>query len=92
MADLGDVVKNHLHFLEALPHVKPFYTVKCNSSKGLVRLLAELGAGFDCASKVGARAGGGGGGKHPEGFVFLAACCEEGEDVNYCTCLSFVLE
>ncbi|XP_019403088.1 PREDICTED: antizyme inhibitor 2 isoform X1 [Crocodylus porosus] len=52
VADLGDVVKKHLHFLEALPHVKPFYTVKCNSSKGVVRLLAELGAGFDCASKA----------------------------------------
>lgn len=55
MADLGDIVKKHLHFLKALPHVKPFYAVKCNSSKGVVRTLAELGAGFDCASKVGIR-------------------------------------
>ncbi|XP_048682069.1 antizyme inhibitor 2 isoform X2 [Caretta caretta] len=52
VADLGDVVKKHLHFLKALPHVKPFYAVKCNSSKGVVRTLAELGAGFDCASKT----------------------------------------
>lgn len=52
VADLGDVVKKHLRFLKALPRVKPFYAVKCNSSKGVVQILAELGAGFDCASKA----------------------------------------
>uniref|UniRef100_A0A674JRR2 Antizyme inhibitor 2 n=1 Tax=Terrapene triunguis TaxID=2587831 RepID=A0A674JRR2_9SAUR len=54
VADLGDVVKKHLRFLKALPHVKPFYAVKCNSSRGVVRTLAALGAGFDCASKIAA--------------------------------------
>ncbi|XP_074832211.1 antizyme inhibitor 2 [Carettochelys insculpta] len=52
VADLGDVVKKHLRFRKALPRVRPFYAVKCNSSKGVVRTLAELGAGFDCASKM----------------------------------------
>ncbi|KAG8587976.1 hypothetical protein GDO81_005836 [Engystomops pustulosus] len=52
VADLGDVVKKHLRFLKALPRVKPFYAVKCNSSRGVIQILAELGAGFDCASKV----------------------------------------
>lgn len=52
VADLGDVVKKHIRFLKALPRVKPFYAVKCNSSKGVVQTLAELGAGFDCASKT----------------------------------------
>lgn len=52
VADLGDVVRKHLRFLKALPRVKPFYAVKCNSSKGVVQILAELGAGFDCASKT----------------------------------------
>ncbi|XP_078536884.1 antizyme inhibitor 2-like [Lissotriton helveticus] len=52
VADLGDVVKKHLRFLKALPRVKPFYAVKCNSSRGIVQTLAELGAGFDCASKT----------------------------------------
>lgn len=52
VADLGDVVRKHIRFLKALPRVKPFYAVKCNSSKGVVQTLAELGAGFDCASKV----------------------------------------
>ncbi|KAM9320103.1 LOW QUALITY PROTEIN: antizyme inhibitor 2 [Gastrophryne carolinensis] len=52
VADLGDVVKKHIRFLKALPRVKPFYAMKCNSSKGVVQILAELGAGFDCASKT----------------------------------------
>ncbi|XP_069827478.1 antizyme inhibitor 2 isoform X2 [Dendropsophus ebraccatus] len=52
VADLGDVVRKHMRFRKALPRVKPFYAVKCNSSKGVVQILAELGAGFDCASKA----------------------------------------
>ncbi|XP_075051354.1 antizyme inhibitor 2 [Mixophyes fleayi] len=52
VADLGDIVKKHLRFLKALPRVKPFYAVKCNSSRGVVQILAEMGAGFDCASKT----------------------------------------
>lgn len=53
MADLGDVVKKHLHFLKALPRVKPYFPVKCNGSEGVIRLLAELGTGFACTNKVG---------------------------------------
>ncbi|NXY54135.1 AZIN2 inhibitor, partial [Callaeas wilsoni] len=52
MADLGDIVKKHLRFLKALPRVKPYFPVKCNGSEGVIRLLAELGAGFACANKA----------------------------------------
>ncbi|KAM6996003.1 antizyme inhibitor 2 isoform 4-T4 [Passerculus sandwichensis] len=52
VADLGDVVKKHLCFLKALPRVKPYFPVKCNGSEGVLRLLAELGAGFACANKA----------------------------------------
>ncbi|POI33338.1 hypothetical protein CIB84_002910 [Bambusicola thoracicus] len=52
VADLGDIVKKHLRFLKALPRVKPYFPVKCNSSGGVIRLLAELGAGFACANKT----------------------------------------
>ncbi|KAM9175779.1 antizyme inhibitor 2 isoform 1-T1 [Mergus octosetaceus] len=52
VADLGDIVKKHLRFLKALPRVKPYFPVKCNSSGGVLRLLAELGAGFACANKT----------------------------------------
>uniref|UniRef100_A0A8B9T1M8 Antizyme inhibitor 2 n=1 Tax=Anas platyrhynchos TaxID=8839 RepID=A0A8B9T1M8_ANAPL len=50
--DLGDIVRKHLRFLKALPRVKPYFPVKCNSSGGVLRLLAELGAGFACANKT----------------------------------------
>ncbi|NXT89880.1 AZIN2 inhibitor, partial [Anhinga rufa] len=52
VADLGDIVKKHLQFLKALPRVKPYFPVKCNSSEGVIRLLAELGAGFACTNKA----------------------------------------
>ncbi|NXW60196.1 AZIN2 inhibitor, partial [Eurystomus gularis] len=52
VADLGDIVKKHLRFLKALPRVKPYFPVKCNSSEGVIRLLAELGAGFACTNKA----------------------------------------
>ena len=35
-----------------LPKIHPFYAVKCNPEPVLVKLLASLGTGFDCASKV----------------------------------------
>ncbi|NXU22716.1 AZIN2 inhibitor, partial [Thalassarche chlororhynchos] len=52
VADLGDIVKKHLCFLKALPCVKPYFPVKCNGSEGVIRLLAELGAGFACSNKA----------------------------------------
>lgn len=30
---------------------QPFYAVKCNNDPILLRVLADLGTGFDCASK-----------------------------------------
>ncbi|NXS49250.1 AZIN2 inhibitor, partial [Balaeniceps rex] len=52
VADLGDIVKKHLLFLKAFPRVKPYFPVKCNGSEGVIRLLAELGAGFACTNKA----------------------------------------
>lgn len=51
VADLGEVYRQHLRWKRNLPRVKPFYAVKCNPDPKLIRLLAELGTGFDCASK-----------------------------------------
>ncbi|PKY05442.1 putative ornithine decarboxylase [Aspergillus campestris IBT 28561] len=50
VADLGQVVRQHRRWRSALPHVHPFYAVKCNADPTLLRLLCELGTGFDCAS------------------------------------------
>ena len=35
---------------EALPHVKPYYAVKCNPTPVIVETLAKMGSNFDCAS------------------------------------------
>ncbi|XP_051044309.1 antizyme inhibitor 2 [Phodopus roborovskii] len=49
--DLDVLVGRHQAFLQALPQVQPFYAVKCNSRPWVLRVLAALGAGFDCASQ-----------------------------------------
>ncbi|XP_045715525.1 antizyme inhibitor 2-like [Phyllostomus hastatus] len=52
VADLGVLAGRHQAFCQALPRVTPFYAVKCNSSPWVLRVLAALGTGFDCASQV----------------------------------------
>ncbi|KIW71932.1 hypothetical protein PV04_00158 [Phialophora macrospora] len=52
VADLGEVYRQHLRWKMNLARVKPFYAVKCNPDKEVLRLLAKLGTGFDCASKA----------------------------------------
>ncbi|XP_004396371.1 PREDICTED: ornithine decarboxylase-like [Odobenus rosmarus divergens] len=52
VTDLGDILKKHLRWLKALPRVTPFYAVKCNDSRTIVKTLATIGTGFDCASKT----------------------------------------
>uniref|UniRef100_A0AC11C3R3 Antizyme inhibitor 2 n=1 Tax=Ovis aries TaxID=9940 RepID=A0AC11C3R3_SHEEP len=52
VADLGAVVRKHFCFLKCLPRVRSFYAVKCNSSPGVLKVLAELGLGFSCANKI----------------------------------------
>ncbi|KAM4701983.1 LOW QUALITY PROTEIN: antizyme inhibitor 2-like [Discoglossus pictus] len=51
VADLGELVHKHRHFVQELPRVKPFYAVKCNNTRELLQTLVILGTGFDCASK-----------------------------------------
>ncbi|KAH1532071.1 hypothetical protein KXW98_000663 [Aspergillus fumigatus] len=50
VADLGQVIRQHRRWRVNLPDVLPFYAVKCNPDPNLLRLLANLGTGFDCAS------------------------------------------
>lgn len=51
VADLGEVYRQHMRWKKNLPRVKPHYAVKCNPDPQVLRLLSELGIGFDCASK-----------------------------------------
>lgn len=52
VVDLEDLCNKHINWLTHLPRVEPHYAVKCNTDKMLLKLLAYLGAGFDCASKA----------------------------------------
>lgn len=50
VADLSSVYRQHERWKKLLPDIEPFYAVKCNPDPYVLRLLAELGTGFDCAS------------------------------------------
>ncbi|KAI9870859.1 MAG: Mitochondrial 2-oxoadipate and 2-oxoglutarate transporter, partial [Watsoniomyces obsoletus] len=50
VADMGEIYRQHLRWKMNLGRVKPFYAVKCNPDKEVLRLLAAMGTGFDCAS------------------------------------------
>ncbi|GAB0095289.1 Ornithine decarboxylase [Sergentomyia squamirostris] len=52
ICNLTDVMRKYDIWREKMPRVKPFYAVKCNDDDNVVRVLAKLGTGFDCASKA----------------------------------------
>ena len=49
---MGRIIDLYDSWMETLPNVNPYYAVKCNSDPMLLKVLASLGVGFDCASKV----------------------------------------
>ena len=51
IVDLEDICNKHINWITRLPRVEPHYAIKCNTDQMLLKLLAFLGAGFDCASK-----------------------------------------
>ncbi|ALC41028.1 Odc1 [Drosophila busckii] len=51
ICDLSSVQRKHQLWQQHLPRVKPFYAVKCNDDELIIKTLAALGVGFDCASK-----------------------------------------
>ncbi|XP_054840468.1 antizyme inhibitor 1 [Eublepharis macularius] len=52
VGDLGKLIKQHIHWQNAMARMKPFYNVKCNSAPGVLEILAALGTGFACSSKT----------------------------------------
>jgi ornithine decarboxylase len=52
VADLGEIERQYTQFTTLLPRVRPFYAVKCNPDPAVMLVLANCGAGFDCASKA----------------------------------------
>ncbi|KAI8432633.1 hypothetical protein MSG28_013615, partial [Choristoneura fumiferana] len=51
VCDLRELAARHARWRDLMPRVEPFYAVKCNDDKLLLRTLAALGTGFDCASR-----------------------------------------
>jgi len=51
IVDIGEVAKNLAYWKKWLPRVEPFYALKCCPDPILVKALAHLGVGFDCASR-----------------------------------------
>lgn len=52
VCDLGNAERQLLRWRDAMPDIEAFYAVKCNPDPVLIRHLASLGSGFDCASKA----------------------------------------
>lgn len=51
LCDLTNVIIQFNTWKKYFPHVKPFYAIKCNDETPVLKVLANLGTGFDCASK-----------------------------------------
>ncbi|XP_054738021.1 ornithine decarboxylase 1-like [Anastrepha obliqua] len=51
ICDLSVLAKKYKTWQRHMPRVKPYYAVKCNDDALIVKELADLGTGFDCASK-----------------------------------------
>lgn len=52
VCDLGRLVDLYDLWGCAMSGIHPFYAVKCNNDPALLKTLAALGAGFDCASRT----------------------------------------
>jgi ornithine decarboxylase len=52
MVDLGQVIELKDLWDRYFHQIKIFYAVKCNNEPIFLKVLASLGIGFDCASKV----------------------------------------
>ncbi|CAG8899886.1 unnamed protein product [Penicillium egyptiacum] len=50
IADLGQIIRQHGRWTQNMPGIRPYYAVKCNCDPSFLKILAELGTGFDCAS------------------------------------------
>ncbi|XP_030368977.1 ornithine decarboxylase 1 [Scaptodrosophila lebanonensis] len=51
ICDLSGIERKYQLWQSLLPRITPYYAVKCNDDPLVVKTLANLGVGFDCASK-----------------------------------------
>lgn len=51
LVDMTQLEHNINTWMTKLPHIKPYYAVKCNPDSTIIRTMINKGMGFDCASK-----------------------------------------
>ncbi|EDW52773.1 GM11484 [Drosophila sechellia] len=51
ICDLSSLERKLRLWHKLMPRIEPHYAVKCNDDPVVVKFLADLGTGFDCASK-----------------------------------------
>ena len=51
IVNISNIIESYVKWTKMLPHIKPYYAVKCNHNIVLLKTLALLGCNFDCASK-----------------------------------------
>uniref|UniRef100_A0A3B4XZQ2 Antizyme inhibitor 1a n=1 Tax=Seriola lalandi dorsalis TaxID=1841481 RepID=A0A3B4XZQ2_SERLL len=51
VADLGVIMRQHVRWRTHMARIRPYYTVRCNSSPAVIEVLAALGTGFICTNK-----------------------------------------
>lgn len=51
IVDIGDIINKHREWITKIPRVAPHYAVKCNPDPNVIKILATLNTGFDCASE-----------------------------------------
>ncbi|XP_063417052.1 ornithine decarboxylase-like [Mytilus trossulus] len=52
IGNIGDIIRKHRIWNECFPRIEPFYAVKCNDVDPVIRIIADMGLLFDCASKI----------------------------------------
>uniref|UniRef100_A0A1A9UZ43 ornithine decarboxylase n=1 Tax=Glossina austeni TaxID=7395 RepID=A0A1A9UZ43_GLOAU len=51
ICDLTKIKEKYVTWQKYMPRVKPYYAIKCNDDDLVIKTLADLGTGFDCASR-----------------------------------------
>lgn len=49
--NIGKIASQYIRFKKNFPNITPFYSIKSNNDKTIIKLLYELNCNFDCASK-----------------------------------------
>ncbi|XP_054157759.1 uncharacterized protein LOC128956102, partial [Oppia nitens] len=79
--NVDDLVLKYRQWFRLMPKISPYYAVKANPNQQLLKVLIELGVGFDCASQYEMQRLIGLGAK-PESIIF-ANTCKTRESLKY---------